>query len=393
MRRIVALSAVVAVSGVGVRAACPLFTRYGPPYQAVPAPPIGVGSFGVAGDALADGRLIAATGQSVYVETSPGSGLWCVAGSLPIATEPTFVAVSPSGSRVAIGMNPAIVVVEVSDLGACGGIVPALGSMGVAFDLSHYDGVWIDENRLALSTLGEVVEASLTSDGGIVVRTLVTNVGGASGGVGVDASGTLFTGNGFDLVAGGSETGWIKAFAPSLWSAGPADFEVDGVLVADVLSAVGLRFDAEGNLFVGGGDFGTGDTGYVGVIRGSALQSTLAGHGPVNTSDPASMKRLRPTSDPFAFYGVVVNRARGEVMATLVDFGSNVSTWHRTEGVFVLEGDANGDHVVDFADLNIVLSSFGQTTGGGAPVGDINGDGRVDFADLNLVLGHFGGAC
>lgn len=392
VREVVAIGLFAAGAGLAP-GACPLFVRYGNAWQAVAAPPIGAGSFGVAGDALADGRLLAATGLRLYVETTAGSGAWCEAGVLPFGAEPTFVAVSPSGTRIAVGMNPAIVVFDLSALGSCAGPIPALADVGVVFSVSHYDGVWMDEGRLALSVPGEVLEASVSTDGSVSTRTLVTNIGGASAGVGLDANGNLFTGNGFDLAAGGSETGWIKAFAPSSWAIGPADFENAGVFVGDVLSAVGLRFDGDGNLCVGGGDFGSGDTGYVGVIRSGALHTALGGGGPVNTSDPEQVRRLAPTADPFAFHGVVINRARGEVNATLVDFSTNAATWHRTQGFHVLPGDANGDHKVDFADLNIVLSAFGLTTGGGASAGDLNGDGRVDFADLNLVLGSFGSRC
>ncbi len=356
----------------------------------------------MAGASLPDGRLIAATGLSMFLETAPGSGVWRLAGTLPAVAEPTFVAVSPSGSRVAIGMNPAIVVVDVSALGGRGGTPPALGAVGSLLNVSHYDGAWIDEHRLALTAtggpgleapVGVVLEVTLQGDGSASTRVIVTNIGGASAGVGIDAVGNLYTGNGFDLIAGGSDTGWIKAFSPGLWASAPADFEDAGVLVCDLLSAGGLRFDAEGNLFVGGGDFGAGDTGYVGIISAMAIESALLGGSPVNPSDPGAVRRLTPTPDPFAFYGVIVNAARGEALVTNVDFGTNLATWHRSSGVFVLPGDANGDHEVDFEDLNIVLGAFGTAGGGGAAAGDLNGDGRVDFLDLNIVLSAFGSVC
>jgi hypothetical protein len=53
-----------------------------------------------------------------------------------------------------------------------------------------------------------------------------------------------------------------------------------------------------------------------------------------------------------------------------------------------VNGDTNGDGVVNFTDLNTVLAGFGQT-GAGLP-GDLNGDGVVDFSDLNEVLTNFG---
>lgn len=53
-----------------------------------------------------------------------------------------------------------------------------------------------------------------------------------------------------------------------------------------------------------------------------------------------------------------------------------------------LEGDVNGDGVVDDRDLLIVLFNFG-----GSGAGDLNGDGTVDDADLLLVLFNFGNTC
>lgn len=347
----------------------------------------------MAGASLPDGRLLAVTGERVYVESDVGTGVWCVAGLLPATAEPTFVAVSPSGARIAVGMNPGLVVFEREWLASCGGAPVALGSVGVVFSVEHYDGAWIDEDRLALSAPGgEVLEALLGTGGGVSTRVIVANIGGASGGVGVDAAGNLYTGNGFDFAPGGSETGWVKAFAPALWASAAADFESEGVLVCDVLSAVGLRFDGEGNLLVGGGDFVSGDTGYVGVVSALAISDALSGGGPANSADPADVRRLMPTSDPFAFYGAFANGAQREVVATTVDFATGVATWHAAASP-ALRGDTNGDGVVDFADLNVVLSAFGLMTGGGAASGDVNGDGRVDFVDLNIVLGEFGRAC
>lgn len=48
-----------------------------------------------------------------------------------------------------------------------------------------------------------------------------------------------------------------------------------------------------------------------------------------------------------------------------------------------VEGDTNGDGVVNFADLNTVLSQLGQS--GIGLSGDLNCDGTVNFTDLNIV--------
>jgi hypothetical protein len=57
----------------------------------------------------------------------------------------------------------------------------------------------------------------------------------------------------------------------------------------------------------------------------------------------------------------------------------------------LLNGDINGDGVIDDADLLVVLFAFGQT-GANLPE-DLNGDGVVDDADLLTVLFNFGQSC
>lgn len=53
-----------------------------------------------------------------------------------------------------------------------------------------------------------------------------------------------------------------------------------------------------------------------------------------------------------------------------------------------LEGDTNGDGVVDLADLNNVRNNFGAA--GPGAIGDTDGNGIVDLADLNAVRNNFG---
>jgi len=58
------------------------------------------------------------------------------------------------------------------------------------------------------------------------------------------------------------------------------------------------------------------------------------------------------------------------------------------ELAFAINGDVNGDDVIDDADLLAVLFSFGQT--GSDLSEDLNNDGMVDDADLLIVLFNFG---
>jgi Dockerin type I domain/PEP-CTERM motif len=54
-----------------------------------------------------------------------------------------------------------------------------------------------------------------------------------------------------------------------------------------------------------------------------------------------------------------------------------------------IDGDINGDGVVNLEDLNLVKNNFGNMGSPGIP-GDGNGDGMVNLTDLNLVKNNFG---
>lgn len=321
------LGAVVLTGGAAARGDA--FGTYGRAWRGFSTPPVGEGSFGVAADALADGRLVLVTGASVFLERAPGAGAFDVVARLDAArlggaTDPSFVRVSPDGSRVAVGsgFGKPVVVFASSALGTPDAPTELDASRAGYFDAPHFDGAWLDGQRLALTagTFGEpsVVTVLDTAsnperpDNTVVVR----NIGGASAGVAIDAAGNLYTGNGFDFGSGGSETGSIKAFAPELWlREGGVDFEGEGVLIGEVLSAGGLVFDLEGNLAVGGGDFSDGDVGYLGVLSASALASALGGGGPIDVNDPASLGRLDPLGTGGGYFGAGFNRATLELYA------------------------------------------------------------------------------
>ncbi|VAX41401.1 hypothetical protein MNBD_PLANCTO03-2172, partial [hydrothermal vent metagenome] len=102
------------------------------------------------------------------------------------------------------------------------------------------------------------------------------------------------------------------------------DFEVGGVFLGDVLSGGSLRFDAEGNLFVGGGDFGEFDTGYLGIVNASAIADALAGFGPIDPNDPFDLRRLDPRGDGFGYFASAYNSVTGEL------YVADGETWYAT---------------------------------------------------------------
>ncbi|MEM1184281.1 MAG: GC-type dockerin domain-anchored protein [Planctomycetota bacterium] len=241
-------------------------------------------------DALPDGRLLIVNGPTVSVETGVGTGVFSSIGDYtPTAPAfgPGFIRVSPDGARVAIGSSGG------GSVSLASTTAPTPGTTEV-FAASDFAGAWIDDTSLALSNVNGV-DVLNTSSG--AVSNIVTNVGGASAGIAFDAGGNLYTGNGFDFVPGGSDTGAIKAFEASAWQSALAggsviDFENSGVEVADVLSAGTLGFDSSGNFFVGGADFfsGSGDFGYAALTDADAVAARL--------DDPVGVALIDAGSDP-----------------------------------------------------------------------------------------------
>lgn len=282
------------------------FTPYSNTFRTVSAPPVGAGSFGVAGAALADGRLLAMTGSEFYVETGVGTGLFTLGATLDASisngSDPGFLSVSPGGSTIALGagFNRPVVTFDAALLDGTSTINATNASV---FNIDHFAGAWSDGDTLVVSGQAGVTAINTVSGASSVI---VSNFDGASAGVAFDSAGNLYTGNGFDFAPGGTETGEIRRFVPSDWAGAPADFQTDGAFVADVLSASPLHIDANGYLVVGGGDFSGGDSGYVGVL--DMTSGHIAQYDPVGTGGE--------------FYSAFVNHATGELVV------QNGSEWY-----------------------------------------------------------------
>lgn len=307
------------------------FSSYVDSGRRIAMPAIGDGSFSTAGAVLPDGRLIAVTGNGVYVESALGSGSFDLLAEFDAArtggaVDPSFVTVSPGG-HVAVGTGFAkpVAVFDMDDLGTPGSpVVLQAGVLADYFSVPHFSGSWYDENSLALTAgdFGQPAFVSLldvTSDTANPANpVIVENIGGSSAGITFDAAGRLYTGNGF-TGSGPSETGYIMALEADQWQQGlsgsPADFENEGLFIADLLSAGSLGFDAEGNLFVGGGDF-MGDFGYFALINNYDLADVLAGTGTIDINDPQQVRRFDPegsgsTGSYFTTYNFITGELYG----------------------------------------------------------------------------------
>jgi hypothetical protein len=262
-------------------------------------------------------------GADVYVEDKAGSRSFTNVGTLPVADigsyGPAFVRVSPDGTRIAVGNGGGIAWNNYQV-----GVFNLSGLTGDWFGVDHFEAEWIDDTNLAMSAgaLGptSVTVLDTSSDPASPANpTVVANIGGASAGITFDVLGNLYTGNAFQY-GGPSDTGWIKAFSYSSWSAAlsggsPVDFEAAGTLIVDLLSAAALGFDAEGNLYVGGGDLfgGSGDNDYAGLVRSTAAVDALDGLGDANPSDPTQVRKFDPDPATGSYYDVNYNAITGEL--------------------------------------------------------------------------------
>lgn len=273
---------------------------------------------GGAFDVLADGRLIGMSGDDVLVETALGSGTFEIAGffdrGLISEFGASFLSLSPDGTRLLVGDGnfggARVYEVALSDLN--GGAI-----LHRSFEHENYAAAWYDAGRVAISAadpgtfLGEVRLLDLSTG----VSTRLVFLDGASAGVGFDRQGNLFTGNGYDLLPGGSQTGDVRAFLAAELAEvlsgqrGSFNFADEGRSIGRVLSAGTLDFDARGHLFIGGGDFNSGEFDYFAIADASAVSRALGGGDPLH---PLDLYRDDPDSEPFSFYGARFNAITGE---------------------------------------------------------------------------------
>jgi hypothetical protein len=351
-------------------------------------------------DALPDGRIVALAGVTIYEETGPGSGIFLASGDLP---DPdigefgaAFLRVDPTGQHIAVGNNGGV---DFNQFEL--GIFDRITLQGQWFSAAHAEALWLDERFLIVSAgeffvSSQVVLFDTHADPPQPV-VLVDNILGGSAGVAIDSTGNLYTGNGFDFSKGGSDTGWIKVFDHAEWSAAwdsgqPLNFELDGQLVADVLSAATLAFDTAGNLIVGGGDFGSNDHGHAALVRGSALKSARETGIPVTEED---YRLIDPEpANPWNFFDVRFNPILSEMWlreAAIVHrlkapspFATRLINFDPAPGQFV--------NVVAFSDGKAALgppSGAGTTAGQGTDIVSLGGfGGQITLGFDHTVMDH-----
>lgn len=333
--------------------------------------PVGTSFF----DSLPDGKLIAVVNTDLYQETAAGSRDFELVGAIPNANFPFgsgFLSVSPNGERFAVGNN-------LTGASAQVGVFTVSSLEGDWFNIGHFEAAWHNEQWLLVTDSGTEVLAldtlSLASSPNILQ--IIVGIGGFSGGISFDSASNLYVGNGFDTTSTGSETGSIKAFPASQWlpilSGGSAlDFELEGQLIVDLLSAASLNFDVFGNFLVGGGDVfgGSGDNNYFAIVSSSALDTPLDGGIEIDPTDAERVRRDDPdTVSASNSYVLSYNSELQELYVRDV-FGSSLNS------VFVYSISALDDCPDD------PEKSEAGVCGCGIPDSDQDNDGVLDCNDL-----------
>lgn len=270
------------------------------------------GSFFTAFDFIPDGRLVTFSGFNVRIQQQQNSSNFNSLGTLPQeflgGSDPAFVITSPSGVFFVLGTGAGGSKTPNQPFNGSIFVLPRNGGQPklVANIPFHAAGTFFRGQNDLLINRGEasfsssaVVRLSLKTK---KVETVIDNIPGASGGVGVDRSGNVYTGIGFD--PNRQRTGEIRRFLRqdvnrALQTGTPLDFDKDGKFVAEVLSAGGLVFDTEGDLWVSGGD-----------VLGGGQQGFIA---EINPQTGQVLRRIDPTDGnpdggPQAFFSIAISR-------------------------------------------------------------------------------------
>ncbi len=351
------------------------------------------------------GRALVLVDRDLYLQRARGSGAFVRVGRLSEPVDPSFVRISPDGSRIALGLGFArdLLVVPTSLLDPAS---PPLLDAHPAVDrhaVGYFDAAWLDaDSKLVLSAFSGVTLLDLARGTSVPLVVGGPLDAAGSGGVavvhrpGAASDGALLVGIGFDPDTG--RTGEIRAFsgaavAGAAASGTPLDFDAGAIVAERVLSAASLAVDPAGNLVVGGGDFLSADpaeNGYAALIAAEVIDGALAGTGgPVDESDPDAYREFAPdpcgddtstgalvaASGPAV--GVMFNPNEGRpcqgVASDLWLPGSRPAVT-----LFAADGasDGDGDGIPDLLDNAGATYNPDQR--------DSDGDGYADVADADL---------
>lgn len=382
------------------------------------------------------GRLLAATGTSIYLQDAVDSSSWTEVGQTTATMDPSFIKVSPDGSKIALGQgwNKPLLVFPLSVITAASPPHVVTGHNDTkSFSVNYYDAAWIDNTYLIINggawhqptkTAYNVGISTLdTGDANNNLNTILrdTVAVAASSGIAVDANKNIIYGNGYTYNSSVSSTGELRMLPADVWWNDNADKPdsftnpAGGYLIATsrkfadrVLSAAHLGFDEEGNLHVGGGQkYGAPnpntENGYVALINKQVISDTADSSitlYQIDESDTTQYRKIVADScQNDSATGVLsynrslsVNWLNGVDCAGTPTPGSGTDEWAAGKASKLTTyrinttRDGDSDGFADVADHSPWTNHSNNTDAdndgyGNIIDGDLDNDGDVDFAD------------
>lgn len=258
-------------------------------------------------DVLPDGRILQARGSELWLQADLNGSAYIKLGDLGSgvvsSTGPSFVKVSPDGTRLAVGNNdftPANQAVHLIDVASISNATPSTPVASVA--AFGFDAVWSSNSALLVTGGDFFVGSSLVSRVDFVgtpsATVVVQGVGDGSGGVAIIGP-SVYVGVGFG--GGATPAGQVRSFDLATLEAASAPIEFTSASVlTQVLSSYPLASDSAGNLLIGGGD-------------SFANPPVLGFAAVVDPADPANPLFLSPGGDD-SIYSVAFNAFTNEAL-------------------------------------------------------------------------------
>ncbi|WDP90913.1 MAG: hypothetical protein HUN04_14900 [Desulfobacter sp.] len=395
------------------------------------------------------GRMIAATGAKVYMQSAGDPESWTEIGSIAnemdpgYSMDPAFIKVSPDGTKIALGIGygkPLLVMPS----SICENVSAAplitvrwedpdddetqyyeLATGVAAFDENYYDAAWAPDNKHLVINGGKWpgpdhgsgVTALNTQTG--TVTGLLKNIPGSSASIAVDNNYNLVTGIGYKTTPV-NRTGEIKLWKNVEWWNGGSMIggnydDQDRIVAANALSSAYLGFDIDGNLCVGGGDaFGVGgpsENGYAAVINHKVIERVAAEvpglAAPVNEEKGDEYRQFAPdpcqndTATGIIAFDGGISVSWNPTQAGACTPGSHSDNWE--DGIVAKlttyklndTRDQDGDGVPDCEDHSPGTYDQANIDSDGDGYGnvidaDYNNDGIVNMDDYNVFYGTYG---
>lgn len=366
------------------------------------------------------GRILAASGRTLFLQERFGTSDFFPVATTSESMDPSFIAISPDGSQIAVGVGyfQPIYLASASLLSRSAPPNISAHPEVRAFEANYYDAIWRDSRYLLLNagwfSGSAILILDTQADPPAEPVLLLEGIPGASAGLAIDHDGNVITGIGWD--PDGARTGELAILPAAFVEAAIADEQpaVYGeetiVLAHNVLSAANLAVDLEGNLFVAGGNYVDGvedQLGFAAVIDAEVIARVLAGGAPLDPEAEGELSLLTPYTCEMGYSSLTYLPGVEMTLVSLDDYmgcapdeGPNTVAYFSP---FAPDDDGDGipngmdpDHsprqFMDRDYLDAFVDAFGATAADPTFVEafDLDDDGVIAMSDFAILKSHWG---